>query len=429
MRHYQQVEVSLPTSIDPEEGEMPTKLEKWIAAIEFNGGKVNYEPLTDMSSGIALYNIPFKTQQELNSKWYEEYKKQQSLYHVAKNYDARLCYQRDNNIVTKVVFIKRSDSNEGACHDSDSNIIVPFDKTSRMTKRETTTEKTILVERYPTIECRDKVKTGQEFAVQVSLTEDLITPQVRTTPNPDVEMNVKVTAAGKLAVPLSNNQYSWKIDVVLSAPGFDFRGSETAQIILPRDGDSSVGFFHLTPKPIQTQKQVQKLRATLWHQGTYLARIVREVTVTNKSRGGLLQAKIFPDPSTHSISQFAPPSSTPKQEDEKQAFNLSLQSPDMTIYLEHHFLPNRSMIAIHSKILKRFKGSFPRSPKVLSQWLDDYYGYFTRASQNMITLASYGQSTQSEKEQNIALLKGFGRQLYDQFAPQEFKKAFWALNR
>ena len=428
MCHYQQVEVSLPTSIDPDEGEMPAELEKWIAAIEFNGGKVNYEPLKGDSSlaFLMIIGISFKAY-EFKSIWYEEYKEQHSQYNVAKNYDARLCYEINTILVTKIVFIKRSDSNERACHDSDSNIIVPFDNTSRMTKRETTTEKTIMVERYPTIECRDKVKTGQEFAVQVSLTEDLFTPQVRTTPNPDIEMNVKVTAAGKLAVPLPNNEGPWKIDVVLSAPGFDFRDSETAQIILPRYGDSSVGLFHLTPKPIQTPKQVQKLRATLWHQGAYLARIVREVTVTNKSRGNLRQAQGFRSPSTGLTSQFDPPSSTPKQEDEKQAFNLGLQSPDMTIYLEHHFLPNRSMIAIHSKILKRFKGSFPRSPKVLSQWLDDYYGYFTRASQNMITLASYGQSTQSEKEQNIALLKGFGRQLYEQFAPQEFKNAFWAL--
>jgi tetratricopeptide (TPR) repeat protein len=321
-------------------------------------------------------------------------------------------------------------------HDVNVNI-----KLKKKWNQETTT-----IERYPTIECRDRVPVSKEFSVKVSLTEDLITPQVTTKTSKKKGEHSKaavikrygkgekvaLSLSNQLKVPTATNeQDAWEIEVELSAPAFNFRGSDIATITLPLHGDSDIARFRLTPKPIQKQEKTQKIYALLWHQGVYLARIVREVTIKKKSRENLLPVKKFRFPSTSSTSQSAPPSSTrkltPRDEKQKQAFNLDLQSPDMTIYLEHHFLPNRSMITIHSKILKRFKGSFPRSQKVLSQWLDDYYGYFTRASQNIINLASYGQSTNLEKKRNIDLLKGFGHVLYDKFAPPEFKKAFWAL--
>jgi hypothetical protein len=308
-----------------------------------------------------------------------------------------------------------------------------IEKEKRIHRQNVTT-----IERYPTIECRDRVPIVQEFSVKVSLTENLITPQVITKPSPKtnehssakvIEENEKKIALflpDRLKVPTtaSNEQDTWEIEVELSAPAFNFRGSDIATITLPLHGDSDIARFRLTPKSIQEQEKTQKIYALLWHQGVYLARIVREVTVTNKSRGNLLQAKTFRYPRTGSTSQPAPPSSTPKlrRGNKKQVFSLDLQSPDMTIYLEHKI----SRISVHSNELKRLAGSLSKIVG-LSKWLDNYYGYFTRASQNIIRLASYGQSTNSEKRRNIARLKGFGRQLYEQFAPSEFKKAFWAL--
>ena len=280
--------------------------------------------------------------------------------------------------------------------------------------------KTITIERYPTIECFSQVNVGKEFNVQISLTEGLITPQVKINPSPDAT----VTKKGQLAVSLSDDQDRWELEVVLSAPAFDFLSPDSAKIILPRKGDSTPARFRLIPKPIQKLKQVQKLRATLWHQGTYLARIVREITVTNKSRENLQQAKEFRYP-TGLMSQLAHSSSTPNLTpiNEKQVFNLGLQSPDMTVYLEHKI----SRISVHSNKLKRLAGSLAKV-NGLSKWLNDNYGKFTRASQKVVvSIANQSSISQSERGRNVSLMKGFGRHLYDKYAPEEFKKAFWAL--
>jgi len=290
------------------------------------------------------------------------------------------------------------------------------------------------IERYPTIECHDQVNVGQEFTVQISLTEGLVTPQVNINPSPDAT----VTKEGQLAVSLSDDQDRWEIEVVLSASAFYFRSPDSAKIILPREGDSTPpALFRLIPKPIQQLKQVQKLRATLWHKGTYLARIMRDITVVNEqnvshvvneSKENVLPTKppLVNSPYTNATSTFAPPLPTPKEKRSKkpkQVFNLGLQSPDMTVYLEHKI----SRISVHSKELIRLAGSLAKVDG-LSKWLNDNYGKFTRASQKVaVSITNQGSISQLERKRNVALMKGFGRHLYDKYAPQEFKKAFWAL--
>ncbi|RKZ78653.1 MAG: hypothetical protein DRR19_26075 [Candidatus Parabeggiatoa sp. nov. 1] len=108
--------------------------------------------------------------------------------------------------------------------------------------------------------------------------------------------------------------------------------------------------------------------------------------------------------------------------------------PDMEIDMEHHLLSNNSRITIHSKGLARLAGSFPRPKEELSEWLSGYYNEFTYLSQNISRStrtqskqAKQKQAKQRQIKQNIALMRGFGRLLYDKFAPQEFKRAFWAL--
>ncbi|MDM8559085.1 caspase family protein [Candidatus Parabeggiatoa sp. HSG14] len=280
------------------------------------------------------------------------------------------------------------------------------------------------IERYPTIECSDQVNLGQTFPVQISLieTENLDTLPVKIMPTPDPQVKAKVTKNGGLSVSLPT-QENWEIEVILSAPAFTVHGSEVKKIILPRYGDSGVALFRLTPKPIQTQKQVQQLRATLWHKGMYLARIVHEITVKNKPQ------KSIPIPSNGlKIFQFARSPYLPEmleeyEKDEKIEFYLGLQSPDVTIYLDHKI----SRISIHSNELIRLTGSVSKVDG-LSKWLNDNYDEFTRASQNITrSTIIQGSTSQLKVDQNIALMKGFGRQLYDKFAPPEFKKVFWAL--
>jgi len=114
---YDTIDVKLPKDIDPDEGEMPRQLNKWLAAIEAGGGEVKYEPLqNDMSLGLALtlISLSFKAYEFIN-EFRKTYQTQQSLYSAAERYDARLCFRQDDNLVSKVVFVKRDQAAEKAC--------------------------------------------------------------------------------------------------------------------------------------------------------------------------------------------------------------------------------------------------------------------------------------------------------------------------
>lgn len=109
------VDVALTQNVEPENGEMPSELNKWILAIQDSGGKVDYESVEanmDPMTVIAVLGFAFKAY-EFGKNWYKEYKvaqqAKQSLFNAAKNYNAKLCYLRyENNMVTKVVFVDRN---------------------------------------------------------------------------------------------------------------------------------------------------------------------------------------------------------------------------------------------------------------------------------------------------------------------------------
>jgi hypothetical protein len=117
------------------------------------------------------------------------------------------------------------------------------------------------VHRYPTIESPDEVRVAQEFSVQISLTEDLITSNSYI--KHFNKKSVSVTEEGQLSLGLPE-QEEWKIDVTLFAPAFTFY-KNTSSMTLPKSGDSTPAIFYLKAKPIKTDQQISKLYATLWH--------------------------------------------------------------------------------------------------------------------------------------------------------------------
>jgi len=158
---------------------------------------------------------------------------------------------------------------------------------------------TTALERYPNVECLDNVRTGQQFSVKVSFTEELILQQrlnIGPSPRTDKHSGVILRKNNKMGFYLSDQlatqipitdegqtswEKAWEIEVELSAPGFDFIDSDMATITLPNKGDSEMARFRLVPRSISQPKQTSKISALLWHKGVYLARIVREVTIVN----------------------------------------------------------------------------------------------------------------------------------------------------
>jgi hypothetical protein len=107
----EKVVVPLPNSVDPEKGEMPKPLNPWLAAIEESGGRVYYEPLAeDMSPFLLLPLVLYVI--DLGSNLYQDYQKETDEYAAVQNYNARVCYRRDDNLVTKIVFVDRNKYSE-----------------------------------------------------------------------------------------------------------------------------------------------------------------------------------------------------------------------------------------------------------------------------------------------------------------------------
>lgn len=136
------------------------------------------------------------------------------------------------------------------------------------------------VERFPTVEAPGTVTAGTSFAVLVSLTEDLITPDVTLRAGPGI---VATDAGGmRLTAPGADGT---TFEAVLSAPGFSVAdGRNVGTILLPPDGDSTPAMFRLTAEDIDTSHQARKLFVTLWRDGAYVAKVIRPVTVVAPAR-------------------------------------------------------------------------------------------------------------------------------------------------
>lgn len=255
--------------------------------------------------------------------------------------------------------------------------------------------------RYPTIETQDEVATGQEFAVQVSLTEEQITPAVQIKQG-------DATAEGQLALALPPDRDAWPIDVALSADGFTFRDNRnTATLSLPRTGDSTPALFHLTPKAIDQPTLPRKLYVTFWHQGQYLAKVVRPIQVVRATDG---------KPSAEAIKVAAIPRGA------LSARPIALAEPetpvDLTVFIAG------STIFLHSPHLALVNGTLAPAPEK-TKWLTTQFAQLSRAGRGFTPDATRDYA--SPKDAVIAHAKGFGKALYQEFAPPEFRAVFWRL--
>jgi hypothetical protein len=250
------------------------------------------------------------------------------------------------------------------------------------------------LDRYPTIEAPSEVAVGQEFAVQVSLTEARFTPEVRVPSGPTTP-----EGAVRLRPPSTPGQDAWTIDVVLSARGFRFRhGANSGWVTLPRRGDSTPAVFHLHAEPISESRATGTLYATFWHEGNYIARVARDIAVAAEPTSPALRRI-----------EVQRPQRAARVEPERQPADLTL------LVRERDDTPGRVDIIVMSPYLQPVTQSLDL-PRGLSDWLDAHYDRF---------VAELGRG--ASKEATLPLLRGFGRELYRRLAPSAFKEAFWRL--
>ncbi len=275
------------------------------------------------------------------------------------------------------------------------------------------------VTRFPTIESPDEVPVGQNFAVQVSLTVDEITPEVKIKPS----KGTKVTKEGALSLPLPAGD-EWEIDVILSAPGFKLAsGQNTQKITLPRDDDSTPALFTLAARPIKTATKARKIYATLWHKGAYLAKVIKPISIVNETATAPPPGRSDKDSPGASAQQSQPTFtliSAPSQA-KPAPIAVTAEPPQLTVYILHGAKGEdgpAGQIIINSPYLQPAVAPY-RAPDDMADWLTSQY--------DRLLTELTARTSLPLAERTVPMMRGFGQLVYKYFAPDAFKSAFWKL--
>ena len=257
------------------------------------------------------------------------------------------------------------------------------------------------------MEAPERVAPAVEFTLMVSLTEEQITPEVRVRPGP----GTSVTEDGAVAMSLPAGE-SWRIDVVLHAPGFDFvGGSNMATMVLPAAGDSTPALFRLKARPTGGAAKRTRLFATLLHKGAYLAKLIRPITIADAA----------------AVVEAAAPGRGGAGAGYTSALRLEagFETPDLTLYIVEAGAGSGLLIIASPHLQTSVHAYAP--PPGLAGWLR---GQYQRIAGLAAGVAARGLTTNgagAPKEKAVAWMRGFGARLYREFAPAPFKSAFWRL--
>ena len=262
------------------------------------------------------------------------------------------------------------------------------------------------VERFATLDAPDVVKPGQKFAVEFALTSEQETPSARVTSG---EVNAQGQLELTLPPPLDGK--AWQIDVALRAPGFRVvDGNNLGQLRLPIHGDSSPVMFQLVANEITLAHKPRKLRVSLWHRGVFLARVARAIIVAKEgSDTGSVPAS------------FSEPQTARSNTRPSVSLNRPARQADLTLYVLHDAESERAEVLLTSRLALSLHRS-TWNTKGLRSWLDSRV---TTLAGKLARGRSVGTTT--KKQSAVLAARGFGRELYQRFAPDAFRQQFFQL--
>lgn len=285
--------------------------------------------------------------------------------------------------------------------------LAQLDQITFGTHYESLPKKTTEVKRYPTIECPDPVTAEQEFDVLISLTAKPVSAETKI-------VSGKGAEGGGLQVKLPATD-SWQIGVVLVAPDFVFPRGNSANLILPKDGDSPPARITLRSKTIQGSQQPSRIYATFWHGGTFLGKAVREIKIVGSFDNPRSKISSLPGPA----SEAQPKKVSPISVDEKP------RNPDLIVQFFDSSSTGRVEILITSDYLPKRQPE-PIQTKKPSEWLNLQYNQFFQKSAGLAELPQEEMSSQQSEDAKSFML-GFGEQLYNEFCPEPLKRALREL--
>jgi hypothetical protein len=249
------------------------------------------------------------------------------------------------------------------------------------------------VERYPKLECPDEIPAQQEFALQVSLTTEPIGEEDPLT----------------LDLP---DALEWNLDVVVSAPGFVIKdGINKRNIVMRQDEDSTPALFELTPKPMSAAQETRRIYVTFWHKGSYLARASRDLIVY-RTRDAARNEK--PEAAESLTVASASTPNVPTR------FDLTREGTNLTLLVTSHETEETASLIVMTQHFYPSPEDFSVSEDIL-RWIEASFSEFAAHSSRGITPVG------RRREATVALMRAFGRELYQKVAPEQFKEAFWRL--
>jgi hypothetical protein len=246
------------------------------------------------------------------------------------------------------------------------------------------------VEKYPMLLSPESVTAGQEFPVVVSLTEQKLS---------NVNILYGATPEGKLVFTLpATQQQNWKLDVTLAGDGLLFsQGTGMSSIDLPRQGNATAATFVVKASPAAVASGVIHLVATFGYKNAFLAFISRDIHVTPTA-----PHEVAEPPSRAVATTGAPIGDT------SGVLDNAVPQPDLRVFIKGN------NVFIFSPYFHLPPGTLPDLtglPKFL-------------AERSPGTSGRGSQSITAEPEREHA--EGFGQDLYRNYAPEVFKRAFWA---
>jgi len=289
------------------------------------------------------------------------------------------------------------------------------------------------VERYPTIEAPDTVSVSQEIAVQFSLTSDQISPETKILSGNQNH--------GKLQLHMANGERQWTLTVNITAPGMEItrNGSNTAQITIDRDGDSTIAAFYMRALPLTAAnadgKRDTRIFATLWHNNAFLARIVRPLSIfgaASQPTPAPLAPAAAPAPPAPmaqarvSASNIARPTAAAPSPPHSDSTQVSLDPatipPDLTI-VENRVGDILRLVFFAAGSSAPVEADIP-NPDQLHQWINNHFAQMASHSRAITPEPPTPAQAQIDQLHASDHLNAFGAELYDRFAPPAFKTLY-----
>ena len=204
--------------------------------------------------------------------------------------------------------------------------------------------------------------------------------------------------------------------MVLNAPDFDILGGgNQATVHLPLNGDSAPALFQLRPKPTRTPRLPGRVSATFWHEGAYLARATRTITIVTNDRPGAITTAGAVNRTGANMAGNA-------------VISTSEAAPDLTLYIQESHAGDHTacQLTIESPYLQPASSACIPGD-ALRPWLAQQYTAVLLAAQAVRGVTVPGGRPGAGKEQVTAMLRGLGQELYRRVGGPLFDDAFWKL--